>query len=234
MLSPGEGGGNHLRTTAIHLQCSNFDLIGPDRLAFAAEDEYSFYITDLQGNILHKFLPFQMAFQATQPKPLIRDAATVYALRFMDDTIYRITSGRMEPAIVIDYGGHALSRKAFLDIPVTGMDRLIDKSYMTGNGFFSINSTHAFFWMSYNGKGYLNIFNIKTGRLTCNNVQSIRNDLFSGAGRVKSFSNTWHDLFIGTILPSELGSGIPLKFNEKENTFSVDDNPLIFVFSLKI
>ena len=113
------------------------------------------------------------------------------------------------------------------------MDRTIDKKYMTGNQYFAINGTHISFYMSYQSKGYLNIFNKSNGQLFTSAVPLIRDDLFNGGANIRSLSNAYEGHFVGKIEPSKIYSLNSPLFKQFKYEFAPDDNPAVLLYDFK-
>jgi hypothetical protein len=101
-----------------------------------------------------------------------------------------------------------------LDIPLSGMDRLIEEKYMYNISSLRINKAHIFFKFNFANQAVINILNRENGRLFSIPFPKIEDDLFYGGADILWISNTFNDLFIGIIEPNKMNPISPIQFNE--------------------
>jgi hypothetical protein len=226
--------GEFRETLPLKFHPTHFEAFGTNKYIFATQYPYLLTITDLKGKILSNSFKYEADFQRVLMKPIISYNNELYFLRFMDNTIYRINEENVESGIFIDYGKHALTRKAYLDIPLSGMDRLIEEKYMYNISSLRINKAHIFFKFNFANQAVINILNRENGRLFSIPFPKIEDDLFYGGADILWISNTFNDLFIGIIEPNKMNPISPILYNEIKYQFSIDNNPAIILYDFKI
>jgi hypothetical protein len=221
-------------TLSLKFHPTHFELIGADKFAFATQGEHFLTITDLQGQILSSYFKYEPDFQMVLMWPFSTYKNELYFLRYIDNNVYRISEESVEPGIFVDFGKYALTREDYLNIPLTGMDRLIDRNCMFDLHNIRINKTHLFFKFSFDDKAFMNIYNKMDGNLFSIAYLDTVDDMFFGGAEIIWISNSFDDHFIGIIEPNKMNPLCPIVFNEVKYEFAIDNNPAIILYDFII
>ena len=208
--------------------------IGDSLIVFFTEIGYNLYVTNNFGQELYHQFEYDPTFQMGSTKAFLKKDDAVYFNRWLDDTIYQVSSERAIPAFVADFGNRKLTRERYRTIEPSGMgDRLIPSGVLYNFQPLGITDEHLLFYFG-SEVGNIGIYNLNTKTVLISAIQNIQYDLTNGIYPLSPGGTFGDSLFIGCIQLSRLDKPTVFHFKDRELTVDPEDNPIVFLYKFKI
>ena len=226
--------GNYQTHFSTEFFAWSMENMGDSLMAFFSEQVYNLFVTDLSGSEVYHQFEADPAFQMGSSRSFVKNKDEVYFNRWLDDTLYLVTSAKAVPAFVADFGNRKLTRNEYRSIPASSMgDRLIPSGVMTSFHPMGVTDDYFLFYFGYKG-GNIGIYNRKTEQLLVSSIDNILYDLTHGIYPLTPGGTYQDSLFIGCILPARLDKPEVFQFNDFELTVDPEDNPVVIIYRIKI
>lgn len=198
-------------------------------IVFSSEYEFQIYQTDMNGNVLKKFIPFDHSFQRGFNTPLIETSYGVLFNRFMDDTLYSVDKDTVKPGFLIDFQENKITREKYLEFPEERGNRKVGNSYMYYVRIMGNTDKQISIYFTHNQKTYFTFIDLETNQKRVFELPQVSEDSNLGKGFYNRGSYSKNH-FIGYFNPGSLDmENIPHTLDTLEN-INPNDNPILVFY----